>query len=56
VYFAVEDCDASVARATELGAKVCCPPTEIEHVGRFAALLDPQGAGFSVIQLAPPPA
>ena len=52
-YFAVDDCDAMVAKAKSLGAQVYVPPTEIPKVGRFSALADPQGATFEVIQLAP---
>ena len=51
VYFAVEDADAAVARAQELGGKVAVPPTDTP-AGRFAVLNDPQGAVFSVIALA----
>jgi predicted enzyme related to lactoylglutathione lyase len=50
-YFAVEDCDAAVARAQELGGSVMMEPMDIEGIGRMAALLDPYGAGFSVIAL-----
>lgn len=51
VYFAVADCDAAVAKAKGLGAKVAVPPTDAPNVGRFAVLRDPQGAHFSVIRL-----
>lgn len=51
VYFAVDDCDAKVQKATELGAKVCKPADNIPGVGRFAILTDPQGAGFAIIKL-----
>lgn len=51
VYFAVADCDAVTAKAESLGAKICAPPSDIPNVGRFAVLLDPQGATFSVIAL-----
>ncbi len=51
VYFAVQDCDASVKKAKELGAAVHVPPTDIPGVGRFALLQDPQGAFFNVIKL-----
>ncbi len=51
VYFAVEDCDASVTKAKALCASVQVPPTDIPETGRFAALVDPQGAVFSVIKL-----
>lgn len=55
VYFAVDDCDASAAKATELGGTVSVPPTDIPP-GRFSVLNDPQGAVFSVISLSEPPA
>lgn len=54
IYFMVEDCDASAAKAGALGGKVCVPPTDIPHVGRFAVVQDPQGAAFSIIKLAMP--
>jgi uncharacterized protein len=54
VYFAVDDCDRAVATATGLGAKVMVPPTDIENVGRFAMLTDPEGAGFAMIKLNAP--
>jgi uncharacterized protein len=52
--FAVEDTDASAAKATELGGQLTVPPFDIEGVGRFAVLADPQGVGFGIIT-APPP-
>jgi predicted enzyme related to lactoylglutathione lyase len=54
VYFAVDDTDAIVAKAKELGANVLAEPQDIPEVGRFAALTDPQGAAFSVIKNAQP--
>jgi uncharacterized protein len=56
VYFAVNDCDASVAKAASLGAKTISPPMDIPGVGRFSILLDPQGAAFAVIKLTMNPA
>ena len=50
-YFAVDDCDAKVKKATELGAKVCKPADDIPGIGRFAILTDPQGAAFAIIKL-----
>ena len=50
-YFAVDDCDATVQKATELGASVMKPADDIPEVGRFAILTDPQGAAFAVIKL-----
>lgn len=49
-YFLVDDCDASAARATELGGKVCIPGCDIPTVGRFAILEDPQGGTFAILQ------
>ena len=51
VYFAVDDCDACVAKATELGAQVMMPAMDIDTVGRMAVMTDPTGAAFSVIKL-----
>jgi uncharacterized protein len=53
VYFEVADADATVARARELGASVMMEPTDMEGVGRMAALTDPQGASFSIITSVP---
>jgi predicted enzyme related to lactoylglutathione lyase len=50
VYFAVEDCDATVSKAVGLGATSLFPPIDIP-IGRFAGLLDPLGAMFAVIAL-----
>ena len=60
VYFAVADIEVSVAQAQSLGATLYLPPTDIMKVegqppvGRFAALADPQGAAFSILQDLPP--
>jgi len=51
VYFAVSDCDGTVAKAGTLGGKTVVPPTDIPNIGRFATLQDPQGAYFSIIKL-----
>ncbi|HKX28375.1 MAG TPA: VOC family protein [Blastocatellia bacterium] len=51
IYFAVDDCDATVGKAQTLGAVVRVSPTDIPNVGRFAVLVDGQGAGFCVIKL-----
>jgi len=53
VYFSVDDCDATVKKATELGAKTMKPADDIPGVGRFAILKDPQGAAFAVIKTEP---
>ena len=51
-YFAVVDCDESVAQAIMLGGKVAVPPTVIPGTGRFSVLHDPQGATFAIVGLA----
>lgn len=50
VYFTVADCDEAVAKATKLGAILRFGPMS-SPFGRFAALSDPQGANFSVIDI-----
>ena len=50
-YVHVADCDAAAKRLTELGGKVCVPPTDIPNVGRFAVVSDPSGATFSIIKM-----
>ncbi len=52
VYFGVEDRDATLASARRLGGTLVVEPMEIEGVGRFAYVTDPQGATFAVIQFA----
>jgi uncharacterized protein len=49
VCFAVADCDATVARARELGATVVAEPMDMP-IGRFAGIADPQGASFAIMQ------
>ncbi len=49
-YVTVEDLDAAVAKAAELGAAICMPPTDIPGKGRFASLSDPQGAAIALWQ------
>lgn len=53
IYFLVADCDASTAKAKELGAKVFMGPMSMEGVGRWTVLADPQGAVSALFQ---PPA
>ncbi len=55
VYFAVDDADATAAKVTELGGSVMVAPFD-SPVGRMAVLADPQGAVFSIIKPATPPA
>jgi uncharacterized protein len=49
VYFAVDDADATAAKAAELGGSVMVAPFD-SPVGRMAVLTDPQGAVFSIIK------
>jgi predicted enzyme related to lactoylglutathione lyase len=53
VYFAVEDTDATVAQAGELGGSVRMPPMDTP-AGRISVLADPQGATFAVIKMGAP--
>jgi uncharacterized protein len=53
IYFLVDNCDASAAKARELGGKLLMPPTTMEKVGRIAIIDDPQGAGFALFQPLP---
>lgn len=50
VYFAVEDADATLAKANEGGGEVSVGPMDIAEVGRIAVVKDPFGAFFAVIQ------
>jgi predicted enzyme related to lactoylglutathione lyase len=50
VYFNVDDVDATVARAEQLGASVVAPAFDVPGQGRFGYLRDPQGATFNVMQ------
>ena len=47
IWFAVPDCDASTAKAVELGATVLMPPNDMDF-GRGAVVADPQGAVFGM--------
>ena len=53
IYFQVDDCDATSARAKELGANIFFGPETIERVGRMTFLADPQGAAFALFQPLP---
>jgi predicted enzyme related to lactoylglutathione lyase len=48
IYFAVEDCDATVEKTISLGGEIVKPAADTP-MGRFAVLKDPQGAVFQVI-------
>ncbi|OIP33145.1 MAG: hypothetical protein AUK47_19490 [Deltaproteobacteria bacterium CG2_30_63_29] len=49
-YVGTPDVDATVSLAKKLGATVPMPPMEIPEVGRFAVIIDPQGAAISAFQ------
>jgi predicted enzyme related to lactoylglutathione lyase len=49
LYFAVDDVDATVARARELGGDAVMGPMDVPNGGRLAVLRDPQNAVFSVL-------
>lgn len=53
VYFAVDDCDAMTQKTTELGGSIMKPGADIPGIGRFAILMDPQGAAFAIIKPEP---
>ena len=52
IYFAVADLEQSREKARSLGAKEIAGPIDVEGVGRFVTLQDPQGGYASIIQLA----
>ena len=47
-YFMVTDVDGASAKAKQLGGKAMVGPQDIENVGRFAIIGDPQGAVFAL--------
>lgn len=53
LYFTVDSCDKTAAEAAALGATVIVPPADIPNTGRFSILIDPQGAGFGLLQPLP---
>ena len=52
-YVGVEDADATVAKASELGGSTAAEAMDIPTVGRIALIKDPQGAVFGIIKPAP---
>ena len=52
VTFAVEDTDATAAKAAELGGRVLVPPFDAPWV-RMSVIADPQGATFTASKFAP---
>jgi predicted enzyme related to lactoylglutathione lyase len=54
-YVSVTDLEACCRAASEAGGRVPVPPTDIPGIGRFAVVLDPQGAAISPFQTETPP-
>jgi predicted enzyme related to lactoylglutathione lyase len=52
-YVAVEDVDATVAKAATLGGSTLMEAMDVPNVGRIAVLRDPQGATFGIIKPQP---
>jgi uncharacterized protein len=50
----VDDVDAAVATAAELGAAIVQQPKDVPNIGRFAVMRDPNGAAIGLLQGAPP--
>jgi hypothetical protein len=48
VYAQVDNLQAYLAKATELGAKTLVPPTEVPGMGHFAWIADPEGTVFGL--------
>jgi uncharacterized protein len=49
-YVSVTDIEACCRAASDAGGRVPIPPTDIPGIGRFAVILDPQGAAISPFQ------
>jgi predicted enzyme related to lactoylglutathione lyase len=52
-YLSVANCDAAVAQAQKLGARVMVPAQDVPGTGRFSVLQDPAGAVIAIIALLP---
>jgi uncharacterized protein len=52
-YVAVDDPNATAAKAAELGGSAPMEPMDVPKVGRIAVLRDPQGATFGIIRPEP---
>jgi predicted enzyme related to lactoylglutathione lyase len=51
VYFAVESCSDSLAKAEFLGASVFLSPMKLPKIGTFAGIEDPQGGHFLIMEM-----
>jgi uncharacterized protein len=54
VYVTVDDVDATAEKAKALGGTVLMPPMQVDQVGRFTLLQDPQGATLCAISYSSP--
>lgn len=52
-YVAVDDVDATLAKAKELGGAAIMEPMDVPETGRVALLTDPQGATIGIIKPQP---
>ena len=50
VCLAVEDADATAAKAAEYGGKTLMPPADVFELGRYGVIADPDGAAFAIWQ------
>lgn len=50
LYVSVEDVDAALKRASELGAEPLCAPLDVSDLGRMATVKDPTGAVLNLWQ------
>ena len=54
IYFLVEDVNAYVAKAKELGGNILVPPTPAGGMGHFSVVQDPQGGAFTIMEFTGP--
>ena len=50
IYITVDNMDATIKQAKELGGTILVEPRDIPEVGKFAVIQDPQGAWFAPIE------
>ena len=50
VYFQVDDLDAALEQAKQLGGRVLVPNTPIPNVGAFAMIADPEGIVMGLLK------
>lgn len=52
VYISVDDVDATAQKAIDMGSRELVAPQDFPG-GRFAILMDPEGASFGILKSAP---